>query len=813
MVKKRNGTFEEFKFSKIEKMLKDCAKGLDINLDLFAQNFMIEIKPNITTEEIQQKLIQTANKLFTKDEKTPYNSDYSKFANRLFLSSFQKQLRLERNGYENTTKNGLFKDENDFVEHLYKYTVEIPVYDINLFWRYLKPKNQDDYEKFQEFYKFRNEEEYKYWVEEGHGEEYLKSLYKWIKAQQITIWDNFFYQTLKLMNYLATYNGKIIETPEEMWLLISLGAFQDDMYKVKEFWKYLSKYCVIPATPQLLNFRKLKGGLSSCNIFQVYDNLDSIMDGANKLAQISKRAGGVGIFLGRLRPSGSYLMNKPKISNHINTWVKIYNQIVVAVNQGGLRKGACTVAIPIQHKDVIEFINIRNPVGEERLKAFDIFPQIVIPDVFMKCLENNENFYLFDNYELEKAGLDLIDATGEVLEERYKKAIDLALSGKLKNYKVINSRTLAKEIFRNWTASGLPYIFFEDNANRGSQFKEKIHCANLCVENYSPFPDDYIHSCNLISLNLPALDEEQILNDDKKLQKMIQLVVEYMNKLIDYVITDAPEEKRALEGVIKHNKEYRTIGIGFIGLADLISKYNLAYRQNKRKKKEETIKFIDRIFGKIAIFAVRASLDYPQIASAYEKTKQREKLFAWSIKTPEDEKNTAKIIAEKTGLEENFILNLIADLKNPSKGLANTMLLNSPPNTSTSIYAGSVASILPTFRLIQNEEKKNYVYQTFPRYIKDYFWFYEEYSKFDAKDLYDIIDFVAEVQKWIDSGISFEIPVNHNLISESDLPEVLLKFFYKAWKKGIKALYYIRNILPVNSLLKDENENCVSCAN
>lgn len=99
---------------------------------------------------------------------------------------------------------------------------------------------------------------------------------------------------------------------------MSIAAFGKDKEKVKKFYKYLSNYYVIPATPQLLNLRKSQGGLSSCNIFQVEDNLDSIMSGVNALAQISKRAGGVGIYLGRIRPSGSYLMGQPNATNHIN---------------------------------------------------------------------------------------------------------------------------------------------------------------------------------------------------------------------------------------------------------------------------------------------------------------------------------------------------------------------------------------------------------------------------------------------------------------------------------------------------------------
>ena len=791
---KRDGSKEEFKFNKIQRMLLDCAKDLDIDLNLFAQNFMIKIRPGITTAEIQKRLIEEANELLLKDKNNPYNTDWSKFANRLFLSDFQKQLRIQRGGYNKTTKNALFKDENEWIEHLKKYTFEIPVYNRHFYEKYLTSKE---------------------------GVEYLKSLYRWVKNQPITVWDNFFYQSLKVLSYLTKYEGKYIETPEEMQLLMSIAAFGDDVNKVKKFYKYLSHYYIIPATPQLLNLRKAKGGLSSCNIFQIEDNLDSIMNGVNALAQISKRAGGVGIYLGRLRPSGSQLMNQPNATNHINVQVKIFNQVVVAVNQGALRKGACTIALPIWHKDIVEFINMRNPVGEERLKAFDIFPQVVIPNFFMEYLKDNKTFYLIDHYEVRKIdkNINLFDKTGEELKRDYEKIVNYIQEGKLKNYIAINARDLAKEIFKNWAASGLPYVFFEDNVNNQSQFKEKIHCGNLCMENFSPFPfidDDhfFIHSCNLISLNLPKLDEDEILFDDKKLFDVVNITVEYMNNLFNYSIPFGKEIYN-LEGIVRHNEEYRTIGIGFIGLADLIAKYNLSYRPKKRGKKEETIKFFDKIFGRIALFAVRASLDYDQIAPKFEDTKWRNKLFSQPIRNSVEIEKTAIELAKRTGLDKNWIKELISDLKNPQKGLANTMLLNCPPNTSTAIYAGSSASVFPTFKLIQNEEKKKYVYQTFPRYLKTHLWYYEEYSKFDKEDLLEFIDLIKEIQKWIDSGISFEFPINHNLISTEELPETLIRFFYKAQKSGIKTLYYVRNILPVSSLFQENSnkEECTTCAN
>ena len=335
----------------------------------------------------------------------------------------------------------------------------------------------------------------------------------------------------------------------------------------------------------------------------------------------------------------------------------------------------------------------------------------------------------------------------------------------------------------------MPYIFFEDNVNKQSNYKEKILCGNLCQEEFAPFrntnPENkkfnekidnigYIHSCNLISLHLPNLYEKRILESPIRLQNFMDLVIRYMDNILE--ITEYP-----LKEMEKHNKEYRTIGIGFIGLADLIVKYSLDYDRfiayrftNRKKKKNELNNFLHWIFNSVKTVAENSS-----------------------CKLAKERKEAPKL--------KNTKWNVI---------LRHTQLFCCPPNTSTSIYAGTTASIFPPFNLIQTEKHQNGVYVTFPKYIQEGYWYYDEYSKFNEQDLMDMIEIVSTIQKYIDSGISFEYPLNirDGIIDKNEAPTVLGKFIYEAWKKGIKTLYYCR-IVAKEKDDNIDNNNCTFCVN
>jgi ribonucleoside-diphosphate reductase alpha chain len=804
---KRDGRVEPFNAAKIEKVIKVCAKGLNVDLDKFSQKLSLFLKPKMTTREIQHNLITAAISLIvTEDNK----EDWSKFANRLMLVDFKKEIRVRREQKYKApvTRYGFFERFEDFYGFLTEY-VEKGVYS-KLFFQIPKGVMEELYYTIFDRDNFKNP--------------------LWNKAKHM--------QTQKFIrSYLTEEDNFPIELPEEVWFLQSLVAFLPsvkrygkdwDYYKRKvlKHFEYLSEFLIVPATPQMLNLRRAKANLSSCFILDVNDNTESIVHTQSQIAQISRNAGGVGLFIGKLRPSGSWIKKNRGKANKITDWVKIYESTVNAFNQQGKRKGSITVALPVWHKDIYDFLEVIDlDIGEIPKKSPDVFTQVVVPDFFFDYVNENKPFYLIDLHEithiLGRPDLDLIEVYGDEAKRRYDQIVKLIEGGKVKNYKKTDPRDLLRKIFYYWGRKGLPYIFFEDNANRHSPFNEKIYSANLCVENFSPFrntdPKDlyciseeelgYIHTCNITNVNLLKLHTEGYLKDLEKLKEFVFHLYEYMDNLIE--ITDLPVKESK-----KHNNLYRTVTAGFMGLADLFVAKSLedgtyyGYRPTTRKAdRNNTLKLVDEVFGKFAFLAVLASTELAKErgkAPAFEKTKYASGVVLGRFNT---EGEDATFISNLIG-EENF-KTLRENLKR--YGIRNTLLLNCPPNTSTSILAGVSAGVMPPFNLSQVEDQQTGLFVNFVPLIQ-YRWFYDSYKNFSSyEDYSDLTEIVARIQRYIDAGISFEITVNHNYF---DTPEKLTKLFAlilsESRRKGIKALYYWRHVLKDKTL---EIEECESCAN
>jgi len=825
VVIKRDGRQEPFNINKLSKIINIAAADYEDKLDInkFFSKLQLQLTPVMKSSEIMNNLINTAINLVVEspaDEKIYW----SYFVNRLILTDFKKKVRLQRQQEYNldssqVNKYGFFTDADLFREHIKKYTYEYPVYH-----KWLIEKIPSDI--FSELY----------------DRIFLSS-----KKLSNPLWSNVkHYQTQKLIkSYCTKYNGKVIETPEELWFLQSLMAFlpsvlyygKDWNYykrKVLEHYKYLSRFLIIPATPQLLNLRKQRANLSSCFILDVHDTSESILHTQTQIGQISRNAGGIGLYLGKLRPSGSSLRGYKGVTNNIAEWIRIYNDTVYAFNQQGLRKGAITVALPIYHKDLIDFLEvIDTDIGDVNKKSPDVFTQVVVYDYFLQALKSKDEFYLIDRHELidelGRKDLDLEGVYGDKATRRYEQIVQLCKAGELTNYIKLSAREILRKIFYYWSRKGLPYIAFADNINKYSPFKEHIPCVNLCVENFSPVnntnpKDNYcisneelgmIHTCNITNVNLYGLLQKGILFDDNKLAKFVQHLYEYMDNLID--ITDLPVKESK-----KHNSYYRTVTAGFVGLADVFVALNLqqnkplySYRYYSRKiDPQHTLGLIDKIFGRFAFLAVLASTNLARERGkvpAFEKTKYADGIILGRFDL--NAEDTKQLITDLLG--EKVYDAIKHNLQN--YGIRNSMLLNCPPNTSTSLVAGVTASVLPPYSLVQVEDKQKGVFVNFVPLISELGsqWYYDVYSQhFTTVDDYkSLIEVIGHIQRYIDAGISFEITVNHNYFRTAEQLTYLYSFIFReAYKNSIKALYYWRHILP-DKTDADKKEMCESCAN
>jgi len=236
----------------------------------------------------------------------------------------------------------------------------------------------------------------------------------------------------------------------------------------------------------------------------------------------------------------------------------------------------------------------------------------------------------------------------------------------------------------------------------------------------------------------------------------------------------------------------------------------LGDEQKREELKSRLFNLIRRVFGRISFYGMNASIQLAKergYAPKYRNTKWSDGILLGRFDT---NKFSVEELSKIFNVSESEVNELIKNLK--KYGIRNTMLFNAPPNTSTSIYAGVSASILPPYNIIQAETQKKGTYITFPRYVGTGLPYYHSYINRNDNDMYDVIEFIAEVQKYVDSGISFEYIINRDKLKGRDLVKFLYKLLFKSHKLGIKTLYYARSRTTSSSSQNDKS-GCIACAN
>ena len=407
----------------------------------------------------------------------------------------------------------------------------------------------------------------------------------WIVEDRDLLYD---FAGANLLNHRYLIEG---ELPQEMYLTIALLLAspekpKDRMRYARVFYEALSTLEVSLATPILSNLRKPNGNLSSCFIATMDDDLDSIFDVVHGVARISKNGGGVGVNLSKVRALGAMIKDVLNASGGVVPWAKILNDTAIAVNQLGKRAGAVTVGLDTWHLDIEMFLELQLENGDQRFRAYDVFPQVIVSDLFMEAVDANKTWHLFDPHEVKEIlGYDLAELHNEEFREAYAECV---LSEKLLLTKEISARGLFKEIMKTQIESGMPYIFFKDLANRTNPNSHQgyIPQGNLCMESFSNVKADAeVHTCNLVSLNLATLAKTGNLNE------ACLTSVRILDNTIELTTTPLKESNT-------HNDMYRTIGVGAMGLADYLAHMKVPY--------EKAIEVADDLFESICYMTITA---------------------------------------------------------------------------------------------------------------------------------------------------------------------------------------------------------------
>ncbi|MFA9262322.1 MAG: ribonucleoside-diphosphate reductase subunit alpha [Undibacterium sp.] len=753
-VTKAHGSKERFDVNKLRAVFDRASKGFEESchfedlMDSFKKNLVDDIK----TADIESLLVKTCIDLVTVE-----NISWQNIAARILLGSLYKKAIKNRG----INQNDIYSAEA-YKAHFDDY-IEKGLY-------------------YKDFYKHYSEEDI---LEAGrHLSKETDESYEYTTIVSF------------IKRYLLNPNKIIRELPQEMYMSVALFLAvpekkENRLALALKIYEHCSKQRISLPTPTLLNARTNYHQLSSCFKINVDDDLRGIYHAVENMAQISKFGGGVGVYLGNVRARGGAIRGVKGMSGGVNPWIKVINDTAVAVNQLGSRLGAISVTLDMWHLDIYDFLDLQTETGDIRSKAFDIFPAVSIPDLFMKRLQEGKDWTLFDPNEVKNLyGKALQDHFGEEFETFYD---ILERDERLEMKKVVNTKELFKKFLKTTVETGMPYVFFRDTVNRLNPNKHagNIYSTQLCTEicqntSASKFIKESIENgeivlryepgdlvvCNLASINVATVHEPKVIAD----------VFPVLMRVLDNVITlnyyPIQEAKRTSE-------RYRSVGVGYLGLAEYLATRKIAY--DTEEARQET----DRLFERYAYHTYRASVDLAKERGTYELYPGSEysKGILLGRTLPWYEKNTPFASEWRT---------LFADMK--AHGVRFAYHTAPAPNTSTAGVVGTTAALLPIYKRYFVETNLSApTIRVAPKLSKENFWFYKEYTHMDMAD---VISLIAVVYKWVDQSISFEWMIDPAKVS----PVQLYGYYVQAWEKEIKTVYYVR------SLSGEVKDGCVSCS-
>ena len=766
-IKKRNGRLENFHVEKINASSQRACEGLE---NVFASEVVLDAQlqlyDKIPTSEIDQALILSARENI---EKEP---NYSYAAARLLLNCLYKEV------FKECVDSDVFELQyrKSFIQNIKKLER-----DKRLDSRLL----EFDLKRLSDSLRIERDKDFKYLG--------IKTLYD---------------------RYFIRQDDKIMEAPQSFWMRVAMGLSineenKDD--KAIEFYNLFSEFRYTSSTPTLFNSGTTHSQLSSCYLNTFDDSIDGIFDGAWQEARKSKFAGGLGLDVTPFRATGSYISGTNGISSGLIPWLKIYNDLLIAVNQGGKRPGAGCAYLEPWHLDFESFLNLRKNTGDDRLRCHDMNTASWIPDLFMKKIQAEEDWYMFDPSECP----ELHDLFGEKFDRKYKKYVKMAEAGELKTFDKVPAKSLWKKMLKVLFETSHPWNTFKDpcNIRYTNQHEGVVHSSNLCTEitlhtKASKYKDGEKNAigetavCNLGSINLKNhLNEKQTGIDWKKLEETIHIAIRMLDNVIDINFYPTKEAKNS-------NLKHRPIGLGIMGLHDVLHILNINIDS------DEAVEFNDRLFEHYSHHAIFASSKLAKERGAYESYEGS--LWSQNILPIDSWKNLmnyrGKRVSIKTDNDFTFVRDHIKEY-----GMRNSNVMAIAPTATIGYINGVEQSIEPNFSvLFVYENKSGNSYITNEHFVNDMKkeglwspeastliksvdgdlsmlngdipeWIKDKYKTAFDRDMFKLIECNGVRQKWMDQSISF------NLYNSQTSLKYLNDLYMASWEAGLKTTYYLRN--------------------
>jgi len=746
-VVKRSGRVEDMKFDNVTNRIKNLTYGLSENCDSskVAQQVFSSMYDNITTQEIDTLSAEICIGLITSEP------DYETLATRIIASNIQKVCPNNFHlAMRKLQKAGVITDE----------VVEVAQH----------VKGNIDMERDFEFGYFG-----------------LKTLEK---------------------SYLQRVDGKLIETPQYMFMRVAIGIHGKDVPAVLDTYDKMSRGLFIHATPTLFNAGTPRPQMSSCFLIAgKEDSIDGIYGTLTECAQISKWAGGIGMHIHNIRGNKSRIRGTNGQSDGIIPMLRVFNATARYVNQAGRRKGSIAVYLEPWHSDIMEFLELRLNQGDEEARCRDLFSAMWIPDLFMKRVEEGGKWSLF----CPDTAKGLSDCYGEEFEALYTKYEEEGLANA-----TIPAADVWKAILKSQTETGTPYMLYKDACNAKSNQKNLgvIKSSNLCTEIIEYTDKDETSVCNLASIALPKyVDKETKTFDFQKLHEVVKTVTKNLNRVIDRNFYPVETARRS-------NMKHRPIGLGVQGLADVFILCGLPFDC------EESRLMNAHIFETMYHAALEASSELAEIEGSYES-------FQGS---PASEGILQPDMWEgETRFSGRYDWDAMRE-RIKAKGLRNSLLMAPMPTASTAQILGNNECFEPYTTNIYLRRTLAGEFVVVNKHLVDDLKKVGLWSK-EMKDLMvkaggsiqnivDIPDAIKNLYKTVweisqkciidmaaDRGRFIDQSQSMNLFVESPTLSKLSSMHMYAWKSGLKTgMYYLRSKAKARPIQFSLEPDCVACS-
>ena len=744
---KRSGRIEDMKFDNVTNRIKNLTYGLSENCDSskVAQQVFSSMYDNITTQEIDILSAEICVGMITVDP------DYEILATRIIASNIQKVC------------------PNNF----------------HLAMKKLQKANVVTDEVVEVAQQVKDE----------------------IKGDRDFDFGYFGLKTLE-KGYLQRVEGKLIETPQYMFMRVSIGIHGKDIPAVLDTYDKMSQGLFIHATPTLFNAGTPRPQMSSCFLIaNKADSIDGIYGTLTECAQISKWAGGIGMHIHDIRGNKSRIRGTNGQSDGIIPMLRVFNATARYVNQAGRRKGSIAVYVEPWHADIMEFLELRLNQGDEEARCRYLFSAMWIPDLFMKRVEEGGKWSLFCP---DKAP-GLSNCYGEEFEALYTKYEEEGLANT-----TVPAADVWKAILKSQTETGTPYMLYKDACNAKSNQKNLgvIKSSNLCTEIIEFTNKDETSVCNLASIALPKyVNKETKTFDHAKLHEVTKTVTKNLNRVIDRNFYPVETARRS-------NMKHRPIGLGVQGLADVFILCGLPFDC------EESRLMNAEIFETMYHAALEASSELAEVDGSYESF---------------DGSPTSQGVLQpdmwegETKFSGRYDWNAMRE-RIKTKGLRNSLLMAPMPTASTAQILGNNECFEPYTTNIYLRRTLAGEFVVVNKHLVEDLKRVGLWSK-EMKDLMvkaggsiqNIVDIPEDIKKlyktvWeisqkciidmaADRGRFIDQSQSMNLFVESPTMSKLSSMHMYAWKAGLKTgMYYLRSKAKSRPIQFSLEPDCVACS-